>query len=164
MSRSGYSDDIEDHWQHIMWRGRVASSIKGKRGQAMLRELLAALDAMPDKSLVAEVLAEDGEFCALGVLGQARGLDVADLDPEDYDAVAEAFDVAAPLVRELVFNNDECVSDDKYIEVEICGPMRDRGPHWERHERTIRVPDPTAGERRWHHMRQWVASNIKETA
>ena len=48
MSRSGYSDDIDDNWAHIMWRGRVASSIRGKRGQAMLRELLAALDAMPE--------------------------------------------------------------------------------------------------------------------
>jgi hypothetical protein len=51
MSRSGYTDDVEYSWRSIMWRGRVVSAIRGKRGQALLRDLLAALDAMPDKRL-----------------------------------------------------------------------------------------------------------------
>jgi hypothetical protein len=46
MSRSGYSDDHSE-WDLIRWRGAVASAIRGKRGQAFLRELLVALDAMP---------------------------------------------------------------------------------------------------------------------
>ena len=45
MSRSGYSDDDEDG-RLAMWRGAVQSAIRGKRGQAALRELLTALDAM----------------------------------------------------------------------------------------------------------------------
>lgn len=53
MSRSGYSEDYDgDHWDLIRWRGAVASSIRGKRGQAFLREALAALDAMPEKKLI----------------------------------------------------------------------------------------------------------------
>jgi hypothetical protein len=37
MSRSGYSDDLEN-WSLIRWRGAVASAIRGRRGQAFLRE------------------------------------------------------------------------------------------------------------------------------
>jgi hypothetical protein len=43
-------------WSHIRWRGAVASAIRGGRGQAFLREMLAAMDAMPVKRLVANEL------------------------------------------------------------------------------------------------------------
>lgn len=43
MSRSGYSDDC-DHIE--LWRAAVDAAVSGKRGQAFLRELLGALDAM----------------------------------------------------------------------------------------------------------------------
>lgn len=107
MSRSGYSDDCDDQWQHIMWRGRVASSIRGKRGQAFLRDLLAALDAMPEKRLIEGDLERDGEVCAIGSLARVRGVDMTALDPENYDAVAATFNIASPLAQEIVFMNDE---------------------------------------------------------
>ncbi len=107
VSRSGYSEDIEDNWSHIMWRGRVASAIRGKRGQKLLRDLLAALDAMPEKRLTQNVLIEEGEVCALGAVGRARGLDMAQIDPEDIETVAATFDIATPLAREIVWMNDE---------------------------------------------------------
>ncbi len=50
MSRSGYVDDI-DNLALINWRGAVKSAIQGKRGQAFLRALVDALDAMPETSL-----------------------------------------------------------------------------------------------------------------
>lgn len=50
MSRSGYNDDC-DGWALIRWRGAVNSAINGKRGQAFLRELVAALDAAYDDFL-----------------------------------------------------------------------------------------------------------------
>ena len=50
MSRSGYTDDMEDMWQHICWRGAVASAIRGRRGQAFLREMLAAMDAIAGRA------------------------------------------------------------------------------------------------------------------
>lgn len=77
MSRSGYTDDGLDSWQVIRWRGAVASAIRGRRGQALLTELLAALDAMPVKELIKEQLVEDGAVCALGALGRARGVDMS---------------------------------------------------------------------------------------
>lgn len=134
MSRSGYSDgDDYDPWQHIMWRGQVASAIRGKRGQAFLRELVDALDAMPEKRLIKNHLMiapadaygpppmaqyyrdnqyGDGKFaepgvCAIGTVGLKRGIDMYALDPEDYDAVAGAFGVARQLVQEVEYVNDE---------------------------------------------------------
>lgn len=56
MSRSGYTDDVEDNWQLIRWRGQVASAIRSKRGQSLLRELVEALDAMPEKRLIGDSL------------------------------------------------------------------------------------------------------------
>lgn len=108
MSRSGYTDDIEDYWAYIRWRGAVNSSIRGKRGQAFLKELLEALDAMPKKRLIADELQDiTGNYCALGILGSKRGLDIANIDPEDSQQVAKAFGIANSLVKEVVFINDE---------------------------------------------------------
>jgi hypothetical protein len=72
MSRSGYQD-YTDQWEVIRWRGAVRSAIRGKRGQAFLREMLAALDALPDKRLIRNELEVNGEYCALGAVGPAAG-------------------------------------------------------------------------------------------
>lgn len=110
MSRSGYSDDC-DGWDLIRWRGAVTSAIRGHRGQAFLRELLAALDALEDKRLIADHLEYEGAYCALGVVGAARGVNVQDIDPYDADRVAETFDIARALAKEIAFINDD---DDWY--------------------------------------------------
>ena len=110
MSRSGYNDGDGDNWSFIKWRGVVASASRGKRGQKLLRDLRAALLALPEKKLIAEALeTEDGSVCALGAVGKLRGIDMAELDPEDYDTVASTFDIAAPLAQEIVWLNDESV-------------------------------------------------------
>ena len=90
MSRSGYIDDFEDNWQLIKWRGQVASASRGKRGQQFFRDLLAAMDAMPEKRLITHELEEDGEVCAIGALCRARGVDMATIDPEEPEEVASA--------------------------------------------------------------------------
>lgn len=168
MSRSGYCEEIEDPLVHGRWRAQVASATRGKRGQKLLRDMLAALDAMPEKRLVAGVLEvstevdernaqlwaellndpaaaqryrdaevatrpasyKEGDVCALGALGRVRGLDMTELDPEQPEGVAAAFDVAEPLAREIVYMNDE-------------GTYRSETP-----------------EERWKRMRDWVASQI----
>lgn len=163
MSRSGYSDDC-DGWALIRWRGAVESAIRGKRGQQLLREIAAALDAMPEKELAAESLVTaDGEVCALGAVGRVRGIDLAALDPEDPYQVAEAFGVAPALVKEIVYLNDEGVDDFDWVDVEVCGPMRPNWPDWGSHRRSVRVAKPWVANSRWHHMRAWVAQNLKET-
>lgn len=107
MSRHNYSDDL-DQWDLIRWRGQVASAIRGKRGQRLLLDLIAALDAMPEKVLIAEDLIDaEGDVCALGAVGVRRGISMGKLDPEEPETVAEAFDIAEQLAREIAYVNDE---------------------------------------------------------
>lgn len=167
MSRSGYSDYIEDTWAHIRWRGAVESAIRGERGQALLRELIEALDAMPDKRLYAGSFATaDGEFCTLGVVGARRGTKMDDLgDEDDCDPreVAKRFSIAPALASEIMYLNDEWVADEwEFVDVEICGPMRPHYPEWGQHTRRARVHNPRAAEQRWHGMRRWAEENLKK--
>lgn len=105
MSRSGYSDNI-DNWELIKWRGMVASAIRGKRGQQLLRELVAAMDAMSVKELIRGELESGGAHCALGVIGAARGIDLSKIDPYDPEEVSEAFNIAQCLAQEIAEIND----------------------------------------------------------
>lgn len=105
MSRSGYSEDCE---YLGLWRGAVTSAIRGKRGQAFLREMAQALDAMPVKELVADDVVRDSEHvCGLGSVALARGLDVTHLDIENGDAVGQLFGIASAMAREIAFVNDD---------------------------------------------------------
>lgn len=106
MSRSEYYDDA-DNWNRICWRGAVNSALKGKRGQAFIREAIAALDALPEHKLIANKLEADGQFCTIGAVGKMRGIDMSNLDPEDYNRVAATFGIAQAMAREIVFMNDE---------------------------------------------------------
>lgn len=109
MSRSGYSDDC-DGWALIRWRGAVAAAIRGTRGQELLHGLAAALDAMPEKRLIAnELITSDGAVCALGALGVACGRveEMRKVDPEDREQVAGFFGISEALAAEIQFLNDE---------------------------------------------------------
>jgi hypothetical protein len=131
MSRSGYTDDYDNNWRLIMWRGQVASAIRGKRGQSMLKDLLTALDAMPEKRLISnDLVNSEGEVCAIGALGKSRGIDMATIDPEDPDQVSAVFNIAPQLACEIAYENDE-------------GRWRTETP-----------------EERYQRMRDWVVSNI----
>lgn len=109
MSRSGYGEYGDaDEWAAIRWAGAVKKALRGKRGQAFLREMLAAMDALPEKRLIKGALSEDsGAVCAIGSVGAKRGVDMSPLDPQDYDKVAAVFDIAPALVREITFVNDD---------------------------------------------------------
>jgi len=132
MSRSGYTEDIEDHWALICWRGAVKSAIKGKRGQLFFKELLTALDDMPVKRLITNELEYNGEFCTLGVLGNSRGIDMGKIDPHEPEEVSKEFDIACSLAQEVVYMNDEWMS---YLGKE-------------------------SPEDRWARMRKWAAEQI----
>ncbi len=134
MSRANYDYDIEQ-WDLIRWRGAVTSAIRGRRGQAFLREMATALDALPKRELVRqELVTASGECCSLGAVALARGNDVSDVDPEDPEQVAAEFGIAEALAREVMYENDECY-----------GPRE--------------TPAET-----WMRMRQWVAGQIREAA
>src|SRR5579872_844994 len=129
MSRSGYSEDC-DHLS--LWRGAVESAIRGRRGQAFLSEMAAALDAMPVKELVADdIVRDDTHVCAIGSVALARHLDVSGLDVYDRDAVAATFGIAPAMAAEIAFENDDDF-------------------------RSSRNETPA---QRWTRMRAWVAAN-----
>jgi hypothetical protein len=157
MSRSGLVDDMDDVLAYGRWRGMVKSSLKGKRGQKLLRDIADALDAMPVKELIANELESDGEFCTLGVVGCARGIDMSDIDPEDSEQVSEAFDIADCLAREVVYMNDECGPWGDYKTVEICGPMPNP---WSHHRRQVFVEHENQKAERWKYMRNWVEKHL----
>ncbi len=108
MSRSGYIDDCEDQWALIRYRGAVKASLKGKRGQAFLRELIGAMDAMPVKELIGDSLQEQsGAVCALGAVGVARKMDLSVLNPKNITTVSASFGISEAMAREIVYENDE---------------------------------------------------------
>ena len=157
MSRSGYSYDC-DSWELIRWRGAVASAVRGKRGQALLREMAAALDAMPVKELVAEdLITPDGGCCAFGAVAMARGVTYEDLPESTFrfwdpftleilgrrerqvefsgEQLAEAFDVAPALACEIVSINDDYLGHAK---------------------------DEHARATRWWVVRNWIARHLND--
>ena len=106
MNRSGYSDDV-DPLQMGRWRAQVNNSIRSKRGQAFLAELATAMDQMPDKNLVAnELITNEGDCCAIGVVCKSRGIDVFDIDAEDPEEVGWFVDIAHQMAAEIAYEND----------------------------------------------------------
>jgi hypothetical protein len=135
MSRSGYTDEC-DYEYFPMWRGQVASAIRGRRGQKFLRDLIDGLDALPEKVLIDGRLQEPdtGCVCALGAVGLKRGIALAPLESfaevADNVPVAKAFDIAVQLACEIQWENDE------------GGPFKE------------------SPEARWQRIRRWAASNL----
>lgn len=127
-----------------LYRNAVDSAFWGKRGQAFLKDLLAALDALPGKRLVPYAFeTEEGEVCALGAVAKVKGVDMPKGDFEESDgvdcrALGRKFNIAQCMVREIMFENDE--AGDYYS-----------------------VPGETP-EQRFERMRVWVSSRMLPTA
>ena len=132
-NRAGY-DDYCDYWALIRYRGAVASAIRGRRGQAFLRDLIASLDTMPEKRLIAGSFSTDAGVCALGAVCAFRGVEPPDTRYLDYIPPAAAADlgIARALAAEIMYENDDC------------------GPHSE------------SPEQRWQRMRDWAEQNSHE--
>ncbi len=132
MSRSGYSDDLEPLAMG-RWRNTIAIATNGRRGQRFFRELVQALDAMPEKRLVKGDLQDaNGEVCALGALGRAKGKPIEAIDTYDHEALGETFDIAHQLAQEVMYENDEV--------------------RWR-----------ATPEERWQHVRKWAEQQVNWT-
>lgn len=142
MSRHGYSDDL-DQWALIKWRGQVTSAMRGKGGQKLLIDLVQALDAMPEKVLITgDLIDAEGDVCALGAVGIKRGIPMDKLDPEESEQIAEAFDIAEQLAREVAYINDEQGTNHKIVDGQ-----------WKY--------SPETPQERWARVRAWAISHIQ---
>lgn len=109
---TGESDDPLD-WGR--YQAALQSSLRGRRGQQLLRDLIAGLDALPEPELSRGVLAdrETGCVCALGAVGLQRGQALDELAHEDFtrgadpEDLAQQFDISPTLANEIVQTNDE---------------------------------------------------------
>lgn len=70
----------------FLWEANQERSLRGAKGQSALRRLKAALLALPEKKLAADViLSPSGEACALGALAQHEGYEGALTLPQHED-------------------------------------------------------------------------------
>lgn len=136
MSRSGYLEDYDERFPNALdlYRNTVDRALGGKRGQAFLRELVDALEAMPERRLIkGQIESSDGAVCAIGSVGVRRGVDMSNVDSCDPSAVGKVFGIARCMAAEISFENDEGV-----------GYWVDETP-----------------EGRWQRMRDWAARQLK---
>jgi hypothetical protein len=146
MSRHGYVDEgcLDELWHYYLYRHSAKQALEGKRGQKFLRDLLGALDALPEKRLVQTAfIRADGEVCVIGALAKQRNIDTSgwydpDNDYDSYDfgetpvsAVSQHFNIARALARDVMYENDE----GNYNETD---------------------------EQRFDRMRKWLVENIKD--
>jgi hypothetical protein len=114
---SRYSDCDDYYWEPWMEgqsAGALQSAIRGRRGQRLLRDLIAGLDALPVPELAAGALEdpETGCVCALGAVRLQRGSEAVPLpfDPTDEDAdwreLAKPFDISETLANAVVSQNE----------------------------------------------------------
>jgi len=132
------------------------NALRGKRGQAILKELEVALLALPEKKLLHGNLAKGGGVCAIGALALKRRMEAGDardaalkwmeeqVDPEDCEGWGEQtqwfakkhLGVVRALAYKISYQNDE--GDEK------------------RHERGRKETD----EERWERVLAWVRSQM----
>jgi hypothetical protein len=129
--RIAYSEDEGFPGQFELWQANCDRSLHGKSGQRALRDLEAALLALPDKRLIVGLLTDDeGGVCAVGAYAQYKGVDLLQYDPEDS---AELVGMAAGMPRlvawavvehnDFIFDRDDPTPEERYTRV----------LHWVRH-------------------------------
>lgn len=134
MTRSGYCDDFDpgDNPVCLLWPSIVKRAIKGKRGQSFLRKLADAMDAMPEKVLIAnDLVNEEGDCCTIGVFYKANDIPT-DVDIDDPEEVGARVNISRAMAAEIEYMNDEWVGS---------------------HEKP---------EDRWERMRKWVTNQLGE--
>jgi hypothetical protein len=179
MSRVSYSEDEDYPGQFGIWNANVMRSVGGLKGQAVMREMEAALLALPDKRLVAHAVACDGDVCAVGAFlalkkARAEQLSMAEaidaLEAECGGADDQAYDetdqrgIEAGMPRlvawKLVALNDIEIDEWKYVHG-VQGPLtRERAEYGYRDYRGMTIQVPVTAEERYTRVLAWVREQI----
>lgn len=152
--RIGYSEDEDYPGQFELWQANCRRSIKGKAGQAALRELEQALLALPEKRLIAgELENAEGEVCALGALKKYQGVEV-ESDPEcEMEEVGVELGMPRLVAWKVVALNDEEICGHH---VTLAGPIQSRytGGGY------LRQYVPPTPEERYEKVLAWVRKQL----
>lgn len=162
MSRIDYYDG-DDALQMGRWIARAKMAIGGKRGQAVLRELEAALLAMPEKILISGAFCKEGDVCVLGALaidravkaGKSREEALRDLEKEAscqsfrYDDDGKQVPERVPL---------EGLDALEYGEKEL---KLTETLTWELMEKNDEMCFDVTPQRRYEKVLEWVRENIR---
>lgn len=126
--RINCADEEDFPGQAELWQANCERSLNGKKGQAALRELAAALLALPEKKLIADELEnEAGEVCAIGALAKFKGKENPKIGDSfgDFDeleansdeieratvSLAQELGVPRMVAIAVVCENDDCFPD-----------------------------------------------------
>lgn len=158
--RISYSDDEERPGQFALWDANCERSLRGKRGQQALRDLEAALLALPDKRLIADAVHDEtGGVCALGAYGRHKGIDLSKF-PNDYDSDEIGIAGGMPrLVAWTIVALNDIELDGYYLYMEGPRPMQTLyggyyGGGWS--ERRRYTP-----EERYERVLAWIRERLK---
>lgn len=155
--RLNYSEDEDFPGQFALWQANCRRSLASRAGQRELRELEAALVALPEKRLIHGTLEdEDGGVCAIACYAKHKGIDLSKFDPEyDSPEVGEAGGMSHLVAWKVVSLNDIEIED----HYEMCeGPnLPDRYSYyragvWTRFQWTP--------EERYEKVLAWVRKNL----
>lgn len=157
------------------WTGNVERICRGKRGQKILRELVGALLALPERRLIHGYLQKDGEVCAIGALAKYRGMDLSQYDSgeEGTHEVGNDLGLGYMLKWQIGAENDLYCSPlhqwTRRITLDV--PITDdKAWRWGgllRAPLTIHAEIPSgvlrgySPEERWEHLYRWASSRIK---
>lgn len=167
MSRISYSKDEDFPGQFNIWQANCRRSLRGRKGQAALRRLEAALVAMPEKSLrQGKLVAHDGSVCAIGALARAEGKlpepepITGDWEDDDVDDTAEwaTDNLGVPkLVAWKVVEQNDIHLDTVWERHH--GPV---APHHASYQGGIAHIRPMTPEERYDKMLAWVRSQLSK--
>lgn len=120
MSRIGLVEEENFPGEFFLQERNRERSLAGKKGQAALRELVAALEAMPEKRLCKWAMVDDeGEVCALGAYvlrkriqrGDTYAQAIKTIDHEGENRMshdlASHYEFPAAAAWAVAFRNDE---------------------------------------------------------
>lgn len=155
--RLNYSDDEDYPGQFNIFQANCRRSLRGKAGQRELRELEAALLALPTKRLIHGALTDDdGGVCAIACYAKHKGVDLSTFDPDaNYsDEVGIAGGMPRLVAWKVVEQNDFQI-DGRWIRAE--GPAINIWGH--------RGPDSVwmeyTPEERYEKVLAWVRSELR---
>lgn len=160
MSRTEWDDDGGDYDYNIygLQIGWALRALKGKKGQAALKELEAALLALPEKRLIAENFCKEGQVCVLGALALKRRLDVGMSDGVARKDIQQTYGLD-PDPEEAISRARKDLGLSRMFAIEVMEQNDKTTGKWIKEEGRYA---PFTPQERYEHVLAWVRMQMKE--